>query len=155
MTEPMLGESVVNYWRDRAQRLEVEIEALRAALATQLQPLFEGTVDDLLRTADHDIDGWDEDLRIVVYPAVAGSATPGEPEHVAGSEGWWQGVEAGSATPTEEDVPPIKVTQLMPDDIASAQEAFEASERIRPVRLPDPDNDSVAGSATPEEDTPE
>jgi hypothetical protein len=58
---------------------------------------------------------------------------------------------AGSAPP-EEDTS-VRVTQLTPDDIVSAQEAFDASERIRPVRLPNPDDKAAAGSATPEEDT--
>jgi hypothetical protein len=49
------------------------IKRLRAALA--VQPLFEGTIRDLL-AGDELGRQWPLDHRVVVYPAVAGSATP-------------------------------------------------------------------------------
>jgi len=52
-------------------------KTLRAALATRPEPLWEGTVRDLLTLAAN-VSHCSPDARFVLYPAAAGSAIPEE-----------------------------------------------------------------------------
>jgi len=74
MVEAML--MTVDEYGSDADTLTIHFEALRAALATQPQPLFQGTLSTFL--TDAPLLSPDLPIDIVVYPAVAGSATPEE-----------------------------------------------------------------------------